>query len=108
MIPSDAIIPWEKLTQYLLAPRARNDKSRFLNNLGFPLDAPDLLAEAIRRQARSGPARVDARDEYGDRLIVDGPLSGPTGTLHVRTVWIRRTGESVVRFVTRRPSKEPA
>jgi hypothetical protein len=31
-IPSDAIIPLEKITEYLLVPREWDDKSKFLPN----------------------------------------------------------------------------
>ncbi len=41
-IPSDAIIPDEKLTRYLLVPKARNDKSKFLAQAGFTSDIPQV------------------------------------------------------------------
>jgi hypothetical protein len=37
-IPSDAIIPDEKLTKYLLVPRHWDDNSRFLHRAGFTLE----------------------------------------------------------------------
>jgi hypothetical protein len=36
-IPSNAVIPKEKLTCYLLVPRTKDDKSKFLAQAGFTL-----------------------------------------------------------------------
>ena len=47
-IPSDAIIAHEKLTQYLLVERPRNDKARFLAQAGFTLANPLDLEVALR------------------------------------------------------------
>lgn len=52
-IPDDAIIPDEKLTQYLLVYKAKNDKSQFLAQAGFTLDNPDQLKAAIQALAAS-------------------------------------------------------
>lgn len=46
-LPVDAIIAREKLTQYLLVPRQKNDKSRFLAQVGFTLQNPEALEEAV-------------------------------------------------------------
>lgn len=34
-LPVEVVIPREKLTHYLLAPRTKNDKSRYLAQIGF-------------------------------------------------------------------------
>ncbi len=107
-IPPDASIVPEKLINYLLAFRTRNDKSRLLNQIGFSIDAPEVLEAAIRAHCVQRDAVLDRRDVYGEHFVVDGSLQGPTGTLPIRTVWVRRSGESVFRFVTLRPSKEQA
>ena len=46
--PSDIVIPSEKLTEYLLVPRVRNDKSKFLSQAGFTTENPAILEQAIR------------------------------------------------------------
>ena len=63
-IPADAIIPVGKLVEYLLAPRPKNDKSRFLLRAGFGQSNPEALDAAIRRATA---ARV--RDAIGGILL---------------------------------------
>jgi hypothetical protein len=48
-IPSNAVIPEPKLTQYLLVHRSRDDKSKFLAQGGFTIDTAAELELAIRR-----------------------------------------------------------
>ncbi len=105
-IPPDALIPSEKLTEYLLRPRPRNDKSRLLGRMGFSIDAPDVLETAIRVHALDGEAVLDGQDVYGHHFVLAGNLVGPTYTLLIESVWVRRTGEAIVRFVTLKPAKE--
>ena len=45
----EIIIEKEKLTNYLLKHRERNDKSKFLNSLGFNLDNWENLKKEIIR-----------------------------------------------------------
>jgi hypothetical protein len=105
-IPLDAIIAPAKLTQYLLRLRPRDDKSRLLGRLGFSIDAPDDLEAAIRLHARQGDALLDEQDVYGDHFVVAGHLAGPKGKLFIESVWVRRTGETSIRFVTLKPARE--
>jgi len=39
-------------------------------------------------------------DAYGQRFLLDFEMTTPTGTATVRSGWIIRTGERVLRFVT--------
>ena len=104
-IPADAIIPREKLTQCLLVPRARNDKSRFLARAGFSLEHPELLEAALRELVTQNQALVEREDVYGRYLDVRGVLRGPRGTLDVVTVWIVLATNSECRFVTLKPAR---
>jgi hypothetical protein len=89
-IPPDAVIPPEKLRDYLLAPRTRDDKSRFLAAGGFSRDQWTLLERAIRDLAdavEAQPARIPS--PHGKKWIVDGILAGVSGMDRpVRLVWI--------------------
>jgi hypothetical protein len=106
-IPSDALIPEDKLTRYLLVPRAKNDKSRFLAQAGFTLNNPRDLERAIRRITSSTDAIWIRHDEYGDFYSVDGDLIGPTGRAAVTTIWIIQTHlENRFRFVTLKPRRK--
>lgn len=46
-LPSDVVIAEEKLTQYLLVWRARNDKSAFLAQAGYELSNVRIAISAI-------------------------------------------------------------
>ena len=85
-IPVDAIITAEKLTKYLLFPRQKNDKSRFLAQVGFTAENPIVLETAIRNLIAENDAIIDRRNEYGTFFRVEGELRGPSGILSVVTV----------------------
>jgi hypothetical protein len=104
-IPSDAIISPEKLTQYLLMPKRKNDKSIFLAQGGFTQENPDALDAAIRQLIAEKEAVSDREDEYGVFYQVSGVLSGPGGTLPVVTIWIRKQIDGIYRFVTLKPMR---
>lgn len=104
-IPPDAIIPTEKLTKYLLIPRQRNDKSKFLAKAGFTIENPTDLEKAIRKLVAENDAIQDRQNEYGTFYQVTGELVGPRGILPVVTVWIIRTSETQYRFVTLKPAR---
>lgn len=105
-IPDDAVIPWEKLTRYLLLPRPRNDKSGFLAQAGFGADNPEKLLRALRELAAGGEALEDEGNEYGTFLRLDGDLTGPNGrALRVATIWLRWHLDGSVHFVTLKPGR---
>ena len=105
-LPEDVIIPREKLTQYLLVPQVKNDKSKFLAQAGFTQDNPDALDAAIHRLIREHDAVPDREDEYGIFYRVTGVLHGISGDLDVITIWIYGTKERHYRFITLKPDKE--
>lgn len=81
-------------------------KSRFLERIGFTLDAPEVLEAAIRQHAAQGEAAPGGQNVYGESFVLVGELIGPGGSRRVRSVWIRRSGEMVLRFVTLYPAQE--
>jgi uncharacterized protein YukE len=66
------------------------------------LDASDAakVEEQVRAGARDGTPILGRADEYGQRWNVDVPLTGPDGSIMVRTAWIVDTGETVPRLIT--------
>lgn len=104
-LPADAIIPREKLTNYLLVSKRKNDKSAFLAQAGFTKENPDLLEYAIRQLISENEAIFDGQNEYGTFYRVVGNLVGPSGVLSSVTIWIQRTREDHYRFVTLKPVK---
>ena len=106
-IPPDALIPEEKLTDYLLVEREWDDKAKFLARAGFLRDNSHLLRTAIRDLASTVDAVEDGRNEYGVFLRAEGALAGPNGrTLAVVTIWLQSWADGRVRFVTLKPWKE--
>ena len=90
-IPKDAIIPDDKITRYLLVQKARNDKSKFLAQVGFTANNPQALRAAIQSIAEAGEAVEDRRNEYGVFYQVMGELVGVNGViLPVITIWLQR------------------
>lgn len=104
-IPADAIIPVEKLTEYLLISKPRNDKSRFLAQAGFTSENPDLLETAIRQLISKNEAIPDRQDQYGQFYRVEGNLIGPSGILETVTVWLERLHDGEFRFITLKPAR---
>lgn len=105
-LPDDAVIPREKLTQYLLVPQVKNDKSKFLAQAGFTQDNPDALESAIRHLIRKQDAVQDREDEYGIFYRVTGVLDGISRDLKVITIWLYSPKERNYRFITLKPDTE--
>ncbi len=78
-IPEDLIIPDAKITGYLLVPKPRNDKSKFLVQAGFTLENPEALKLAIQTQALSTEAVEEKINEYGTFYQVEADLIGVNG-----------------------------
>ena len=78
-IPSNAIIPQEKLTHYLLIFKPQDDKSKFLAQAGFTLDNPQDLLTAIYQLIETEKAIQDGDNEYGQFYRVEGNLAGING-----------------------------
>jgi hypothetical protein len=105
-IPEDSIIPDAKITGYLLVPKPRNDKSKFLAQAGFTLENSEALKLAIQTQALSTDAVEEKINEYGTFYQVEADLIGVNGTiLSVITVWLERQIDGKFQFVTLKPSK---
>jgi hypothetical protein len=105
-IPSNAIIPRDKLTRYLLISRPWDDKSRFLAQAGFFLSNPDMLERAIREMVANNDATEDGDNEYGTFFRVEGDLNGPNGrTLFVVLIWLQWKVDGTFHFVTLKPRK---
>jgi hypothetical protein len=104
-LQGNIIIPDAKLTQYLLVPRQEDDKSKFLAQAGFTQDNPDQLKQAILTLIQTHDAISDRQDKYGTYYRVEGDLSGSDRTLAVVTVWIERTQDGTIQFVTLKPKR---
>lgn len=55
-LPDDTLITKEKLTQYLLTLKKRNDKSQWLAQAGYSLENWQVLENDLRNQILSDDA----------------------------------------------------
>jgi filamentous hemagglutinin len=103
----DAIIPADKLRDYLLStthPDGRG-KAEYLSRLGYSQDTAAELDADLREQTLSLDAEQGRLSPYGQKYEILGPLTGPNGsTAWVRTIWIVLTGETAPRLVTLIPA----
>jgi hypothetical protein len=105
-LPHDSEIPLEKLTHYLLVPKTKADKSKFLARGGYSIEDAERLIEDIRSQILPLDATFASTTEFGDFFAIRAVLRGPNGVfLRVKTIWIREHLRSDVRFVTLLPDK---
>jgi hypothetical protein len=93
----------KKITDYAMNPdhpRGR-EKYRVIHSAtGLDRNDAALIEEQIRDGVRGGTPVPGKNDQFGRRWTVDVPLSGPRGTIMVRTAWIVDVGSSTPRLVT--------
>jgi hypothetical protein len=102
---SKAIVPVEKLRDYLLSPTHRTGrcKAAYFRSLGYTQEEWRLLEADLLAMLRDAtePAEVSP---YGHKFIVHGVLVGPSGrSARIVAVWTILTGEVAPRFVTAYP-----
>lgn len=103
-LPQDAIIAKEKLTQYLLVPLPKDDKSKFLARAGYTLENWQQLEQDLRAYVLRQPAEPIETNRYGEKYLIRACLSGRNGIeLRVLTIWMVANGRC--RFVTLVPDK---
>jgi hypothetical protein len=105
-LPGKITIATEKLTQYLLTPRPRNDKSQFLAQAGYVRSKWRVLENDLRSLVRTNEAEPAGKNPFGEFYSVRGVLRGPNGTiLQVETIWIQLEAAGETRFVTLKPDR---
>jgi len=102
-----AIVPREKVTDYLLSPTHPRGsmKARWFNALGYSVENPDELIDALATVARS---EVDSTEntQYGIKYKITETIFGPNGrSAELRTIWILPPDSKEPRIVTAYPSK---
>ncbi|MEB3336648.1 MAG: hypothetical protein VKJ46_04240, partial [Leptolyngbyaceae bacterium] len=103
-LPQDAIIAREKLTQYLLIPLSKDDKSKFLAQAGYRLDTWKNLEQDLRSQVLTQAAERIETNRYGEKYAIRASLQGTNEVvLNVLTIWMVKDG--IARFVTLVPDK---
>ncbi|MEU4791436.1 WXG100 family type VII secretion target [Micromonospora tulbaghiae] len=96
-------IDTRKITAYAMNPEhpVGKNKYRVINAAtGLGADDAATVEQQIREGVRNGTPIAGKADQYGRRWSVDLPLTGPSGTILVRTAWILDADASAPRLVT--------
>ncbi|GJQ24460.1 hypothetical protein BIY37_00170 [Candidatus Brocadia sapporoensis] len=105
-LPNNTLIAHEKLIQYLLVPRKRNDKSQWLAKAGYTLENWQLLESDLRNQILSLDVALIENTQYGQMYEIRGKLIGPNGkSLRVCTIWMTENETGNTKFITMYPDK---
>jgi hypothetical protein len=67
---------------------------------GLTAGDADRIEAQIRAGVRNGTPVAGRNDQYGRRWSVDVPVTGPAGTMTVRTAWIVEPGSDRPRLAT--------
>nr|WP_258544712.1 DUF6883 domain-containing protein [Micromonospora provocatoris] len=96
-------IDTRKITSYAMNPEhpVGKNKYRVINAAtGLGPDDAATIEQQIREGVHIGTPIAGKADQYGRRWSVDLPLTGPSGTILVRTAWILDADASAPRLVT--------
>jgi len=104
--PERAFVAPDKVRDYLLSrshPVGRF-KAAVFAALGYTQENWETLRDDILLIARTGGVVPGQPSAFGQKFEVDGILVGPSGRSgEFTTVWLLRTGEDFLRFVTSFP-----
>lgn len=110
MLPSfqQVVIDRMKVVDYLLnsAHPDNGGKAAFFNGWGFAAADWTRFADAVRSMVASTQVIRVVQSTWGEKYVVDGPLTAPKGTTPVvRTVWIADRSSLAPRLVTAYPKE---
>jgi len=106
-LPENTIIAYEKLTNYLLVLKKRNDKSQWLAKAGYTLENWEILENDLKSLILSTEAMPTENTQYGQMYEIRGKLNGPAGkSLAVCTIWMSESMTGMTKFVTMYPDKK--
>ncbi len=94
------IIQEEKILNYLLVWKEKNDKSKYLEQLGFNRDNFKELIEEIKIIATSNDMVLSRENEFGNLYQIEGLLKESL----IVTIWIEQLDNNQYRFITLYPS----
>ncbi|WP_406044927.1 WXG100 family type VII secretion target [Micromonospora sp. NBC_00898] len=100
---TDPEIDSRKITSYAMNPDhpVGKNKYRVINSAtGLEVGDAALIEDQIRNGVREGAPMLGKADQYGQRWSVDVPLTGPNGTIMVRTAWMLEAGSATPRLIT--------
>ncbi len=92
-----------KISEYVLSAEHQQGqhKLRVINSAtGLTVKDADQLEAQIREGVKNGTPVAGKSDQFGQRWSVDVPVTGPAGTMTVRTAWIVAPGSDQPRLAT--------
>jgi hypothetical protein len=97
------VVEIAKLRNYCLSdthPRGRHKARVFRSRLGLTVGDAELLQRALLDAARERQEelRPTDADEFGQRYVLDFPMTTAAGTATVRSGWIVVAGTDVLRL----------
>lgn len=98
-----AVVEIAKLRDYCLNqthPRGRHKARVFESALGLAHQDAAKLRAALLEAARATEIELGERDSYGQRYVLDFPMTGPLRAVTVRSCWIVLTGEDTPRLTS--------
>ncbi len=100
-LPIDSNIAPSKLKDYLLTPKKRNDKSKWLAQIGYNIENWQVLEKDLRNQNLSIDVKPIDKTRYGQMYEIRGRLTGPNGrTLLVCSIWMTELSTKITKFIT--------
>jgi hypothetical protein len=92
-----------KLRDYCLnltQPRGRHKARVFESALGLTHGDATRLQAALLEAARTTEIEFGERDSYGQRYVLDFPMTGSLQTATIRSCWIILVGEDTPRLTS--------
>ena len=85
----NAVISDPKIKEYLLVWQPKDDKSKFLSQVGYTLNNWQQLKSDLRVQILPLKATPTQQTRYGQKYKIIGNLIGPNNLiLSVKTIWM--------------------
>jgi hypothetical protein len=104
------IISPEKLRDYVINASHPDgeSKARFLQSMGYEQHKWKTLEHDLRTQHLTHDVISGHPSEYGQKYEIRASLRGPNGTMRwCRSIWMIRHYETIARFITLIPEKQP-
>jgi hypothetical protein len=105
--PEKAIVPNEKLTNYLLSKShlVGRWKASFFRSIGFNETNVNELKDALLDVAKRGEVKSTTTSAFGVKYVVEGKIFTPNRkNVIIQTVWVVELGEIRPRLVTAYPA----
>lgn len=101
--PEKAVVSEQKLAGYCLNPNHADGQHKarvFRSALDLDLNHLEELKIALLNAVKNYEAIADRQNQYGQKYVIDFPLSRSGKTAIIHSVWIVKNSENFPRLVT--------